>query len=145
MKKRGITDRVTAVGHDARERLTHARMEKQDRENERLRTEVRLLRDDLDVERGTLSEALKGLEARKNNNVRGRRKPRLFRTLLIAGGAYVLGTRDGRERYEQIVRKARALSAGITGRLHDRNGEGWETSDRDGSSVRPLASGASDA
>jgi hypothetical protein len=143
MKKREITDRVTAVGHDARERLMHARMEKHDRENDRLRTEVRLLRDDLEVERGTLSQALKGLEARKDD-VRGRRKPRLFRTLLIAGGAYVLGTRDGRERYEQIVRKARSLSAGIAGRLHDR-GEGWETSEREGSSVRPLASGASDA
>ncbi|USR79509.1 hypothetical protein [Arcanobacterium pinnipediorum] len=34
---------------------------------------------------------------------------KLFRTLIIAGGAYVLGAKAGRERYEQIVDFAEKL------------------------------------
>ncbi|QRV02290.1 hypothetical protein JTE88_00565 [Arcanobacterium phocisimile] len=34
---------------------------------------------------------------------------KLFRTLIIAGGAYVLGAKAGRERYEQIMDLAQQL------------------------------------
>lgn len=110
MKNHGIAERVTDLGDRARERTMHSRMEKLDRENDRLRTEVGLMRDDLDEERGLLKEALKGLKAPKVT-VKARR-PHLIRALLIAVGAYVLGTRDGRERYDQIVKKARSIVSG---------------------------------
>lgn len=112
MKNRGIADRVADLGDRARERVVHSRMERLDRDNERLRTEVSLLRGDLDEERSSLKDALKGLEARKVK-VKKSRRPHLIRTLLIAGGAYVLGTRDGHERYDQIVQKGRSLVDGF--------------------------------
>ena len=69
-------------------------------------------RDDLEAERGTLKEALAGLQAR-TGIVKRSRKPHFIRTLVIADGAYMLGTRDGRERYDQIVKKARSLSESL--------------------------------
>ena len=112
MKNRGIADRVADLGDRARERVVHSRMERLDKDNERLRTEVSLLRGDLNEERSSLKDALKGLEARKVT-VKKSRRPHLIRTLLIAGGAYVLGTRDGHERYDQIVQKGRSLMDGF--------------------------------
>ena len=114
MKSNGIVDRATDLADRGRERLVHSRMEKLDRDNDRLRAEVTLLRDDLDKERSTLKDALKGLETRKVTVKRSRR-PHLFRAMVIAGAAYVLGTRDGRERYDQIVQKARSLSENFKG------------------------------
>ncbi len=110
MKSHGIAERATDLSDRARERTMHTRMEKLDRDNDRLRTEVDLLRDDLDEERGLLKETLKGLKAPKVT-VKARR-PHLIRALLIAGAAYVLGTRDGRERYDQIVKTARSIVSG---------------------------------
>lgn len=118
MKKHVIADRVTDLGDHARKRVVHSRMEKLDRDNERLRTEVSLLRDDLDEERGSFRDALKVLQTRKLT-VKERRSPRLIRTLVIAGGAYVLGTRDGRERYNQIVQKGRSLADGLKRRAEE--------------------------
>lgn len=142
MKKHGIAERVTDLGDRAREGLIHSRMEKLDRDNERLRTEVGVLRGDLDAERSSLKDALKGLEARKVT-VKESRRPRLFRALVIAGGAYVLGTRDGHERYEQIVRKARSLSDGVKRRATERDGDGWEPSTPESGGITPPASGSS--
>jgi UDP-N-acetylmuramyl tripeptide synthase len=142
MKNHGIAERVTDMGDRARERLVHTRMEKLDRDNERLRTEVSLLRGDLDAERSSLKDALKGLEARKVT-VKQSRRPHLIRALVIAGGAYVLGTRDGHERYNQIVQKARSLSDGVKLRSKERDGEGWEPSKPDGGVITPPVSGSS--
>jgi len=142
VKKQGIADRMSDLGDRTRERLMHSRMEKLDRENERLRTEVGLLRDDLGEERGALKEALKVLEAPKVT-VKGSRKPHLLRAMVIAGLAYVLGTRDGRERYEQIVKKARSLSERAKGRLHEQGEHGWEPSEPDGRMTELPTSGSS--
>jgi hypothetical protein len=120
MKKHGIADRVTDLGDHARKRVVHSRMEKLDRDNERLRTELSLLRDDLDEERSSFRDALKVLQTREFT-VKERRSPRLIRALVIAGGAYVLGTRDGRERYNQIVEKGRSLADGLKRRAEERD------------------------
>jgi hypothetical protein len=52
--------------------------------------------------------------------------------MVIAAGAYVLGTRDGRERFDQIVQKARSLSdgvkRGVKRRAKGRAEDGWESS-----------------
>jgi hypothetical protein len=142
MKSHGIADRMSDLGDRTRERLVHSKMEKLDRENERLRTEVGLLRDDLGEERGALKDALKVLEAPKVT-VKESRRPHVLRAMVIAGTAYVLGTRDGRERYEQIVKKTRSLSEGLKNRMSERNGNGWEPSDPEGPVTKPPASGSS--
>jgi hypothetical protein len=142
MKTHGMADRVTDLGTRARERLVHSRMEKLDRENDRLRTEVGLLRGDLDEERSSLKEALKGLETRAVA-VKQDRRPHVIRALLIAGGAYVLGTRAGRERFDQIVQKARSLSDNVRRRTMERDDAGWATSGSASDSSAPHASSSS--
>lgn len=122
MKNHGIADRLSGMSDRGRERLAHSRIEKLDRDNMRLRTEVGLLRDDLEAERGSLKDALKGLEGHKVT-VKESRRPHVIRALLIAGGAYVLGTRDGHERYNQIVEKAKSLSANVKPRAKELNGD----------------------
>lgn len=122
MKNHGIANRLSEMGDRGRERLVHSRMEKLDRDNDRLRTEVGLLRDDLDAERSSLKDALKGLQDRKVT-LKESRRPHVIRALVIAGGAYVLGTRDGHERYNQIIEKARSLSNNAKPRAKELNGD----------------------
>ena len=51
----------------------------------------------------------------------------VLRTVVIAGVAYVLGTRAGRERYDQIMDKAKSLKSRAHERLGERsNGDSWE-------------------
>lgn len=139
--KHGIADKVNDLGDRARDRMAHSRMEKLGRDNERLRAEVSLLRGNLDEERSSFKDALKGLEARKFA-VKESRKPRLIRTLVIAGGAYVLGTREGHERYDQIVKTTRSLSDGVKRRLNERDAGGWKHSTTGSDAIAPPASGA---
>jgi hypothetical protein len=128
MKNPGIARRVADLGDHVRERSMHSRMEKQDRDNDRLRMEVSLLRDDLEAERDTLKEALKRLEAREVT-VKRSRKPHPIRTLVIAAGAYILGTRDGRERCD---RSSRGL-----GRFSRASRDAFRNVAKNGSGLRP--------
>ena len=51
----------------------------------------------------------------------------VLRTVVIAGVAYLLGTRAGRERYDQIMEKAKSLKNQARERLGERsNGDSWE-------------------
>lgn len=51
----------------------------------------------------------------------------ILRLAVIAGVAYVLGTRAGRERYDQIMDKAKSLKHQAHERLGERsNGDSWE-------------------
>jgi len=118
MSTHDIADRVDRLGERVKGRWASARMEKIDRDNERLRTDVALLRDDLDEERASLKEALKGLSSKQPVTVKDRR-PHVLRAVIIAAGAYVLGTKAGRERYEQIVHRAREVWAGVRDREQD--------------------------
>ena len=142
MKIHGHADRLSGMAGRGRERLERSRMEKLDRDNDRLRTEVGLLRDDLDAERSSLKDALKGLEARKVT-VKESRRPHLIRALVIAAGAYVLGTRDGHERYKQIVQKTKSPSDGLTLRSKMVDGDDLESSTPDTEATIPPASSSS--
>lgn len=111
-----MAERMGDLGDRARERMNESRMDKMDRENDRLKHEVRLLRDDLHEERGSLSRALDALARNEHVTVETKtpkRRGRIVRTLVIGGGAYVLGTRAGRERYDQIVGKLRAMKSSV--------------------------------
>jgi hypothetical protein len=128
MTKR-MTERVSDLGDRARERRTEARLDKFDRENDRLKQEVRMLRDDLQEERGSLERALDALKRDEHVTVHTKtpkRRGRVLRAIVIGGGAYVLGARAGRERYDQIVEKVRGLSASARERATGEN-RSWES------------------
>ena len=113
-----MADKVSDLGDRARERMMESRLDKFDRENDRLKSEVRLLREDLQEERGSLEQALDALNKRNEPvKVKTPRRGRLLRTVVIGGGAYLLGTRAGRERYDQIMEKARSLMNKAQGNL----------------------------
>jgi len=116
-----MAERVSELGDRARERKMESRLDKLDRENDRLRQEVRLLKDDLHEERGSLQQALDALKRDEHVTVQTKapkRRSRIMRTIVIGGGAYVLGTRAGRERYDQIVEKTRSLGSKAQGRMN---------------------------
>jgi len=120
-----MAERMSDLGDRARERKNETRLNKMDRENDRLKHEVRLLREDLHEERGSLSRALDALARDEHVTVETKmpkRRGRILRTLVIGGGAYVLGTRAGRERYDQIVGKLRAMKSSVQDR-QDSTGE----------------------
>lgn len=130
MTKNGIAERVSHMGDRARERMTHARLEKLDRDNDRLRGEVSLLRDDLQQERDALREAVKALgDDRVTVTERPNRRPHVIRTLVVAGTAYVLGTKAGRERYEWILGRVRAMRDAMRGSTEDVIERRWDESE----------------
>ena len=89
-----VTDRM-------RERMTAARVGNLDRQNAGLRSEISLLRSELDHEREEHKEFRNALRARpKVVKVKDRR---LLRVVVVGAGAYLLGARAGQERYEQIM------------------------------------------
>ena len=78
-----------------RRRRDH-RDERLEATNQDLRTENRALRDQLTRERSSAEMALAGSAPRKH------RIRRTLALVIAAGGAYVAGTKAGRERYEQM-------------------------------------------
>jgi cell division septum initiation protein DivIVA len=85
-----------------KERWLDHRVEKLAKENDELREAVDELRQDLDVEHGRSKETLAALSKS--------RKPGRMKWLVLAGGAYVLGAKAGRARYEQIRGWARSVT-----------------------------------
>ena len=98
----GLTDRMRA-------RMTEARLGNLDRDNVRLRGEVAVLRSELDHERSEREE-LRDLLRAKPKTVKVRGKRSMLRVVVIGAGAYVLGARAGRERYDEILAWARSLA-----------------------------------
>ena len=125
-----VVERVNDLGDRARERRMETRLDKVDRENDRLKGEVKLLRDDLHEERGSLQQALDALKAQETVTVvkKPRRTSRLLRTAVIGGGAYLLGTRAGRERYDQIMARVNSAKSGVKDRMGQGSADdGWDT------------------
>jgi hypothetical protein len=98
--------RQPATMHEARsmvkERWLDRRVDKLSRENDKLREAVGELRDDLDEAQGRSKETLAALSKT--------RRPGRIKWIVLAGGAYVLGAKAGRARYEQIKGWARSLA-----------------------------------
>jgi len=111
--KRILGDRTGRV----RERLLSARLGNLDRQNERLRNEVSVLHSQLDHEREEHEELRDALRS-KPKEVKVR-KSGFVRVVLIGGGAYLLGARAGRERYEEIERWARSMRDRMRGSAED--------------------------
>lgn len=87
-----------------KERWMDRRIEKLSRENDSLRGEVDELRHDLDETRDRSADTIKSLSRV--------RRPGRMKWLVLAGGAYVLGAKAGRARYEQIRGWARSMVPG---------------------------------
>ena len=85
-----------------KERWLDRRVEKLSKENDELREAVDELRRDLDEEHGRSKETLQALSKSK--------RPGRMKWLVLAGGAYVLGAKAGRARYEQIKGWTRSVT-----------------------------------
>ena len=85
-----------------KERWLDHRVEKLAKENDSLREAVDELREDLDEAQGRSKETLAALSKTK--------RPGRIKWLVLAGGAYVLGAKAGRARYEQIRGWARSMT-----------------------------------
>ncbi len=85
-----------------KERWLDHRVEKLAKENDQLREAVEELREDLDDAQGRSQDTLKALSKT--------RRPGRMKWLVLAGGAYVLGAKAGRARYEQIRGWARSVT-----------------------------------
>ncbi|MGE5226761.1 MAG: hypothetical protein ACM3OO_07780 [Planctomycetaceae bacterium] len=110
---------VQRVRSRARERMMDTRLDRTDRENERLRTQAAMLREELGRERATEADLRETLRASaKGRTVKVRRGNGRLRMLLVVAGAYVLGAKAGRERYEQIMSWLDTQRRGITGKMH---------------------------
>lgn len=97
-----VSDRLGNIGDRLRERRTTAKVEHLGEENDRLRTELHSLQTQLDRERADRVEILDALKGKPKTVIK-RKRGGLIRMVVIGGGAYVLGTRAGRERYEQLA------------------------------------------
>jgi hypothetical protein len=85
-----------------KERWLDRRVDKLSKENEQLREAVGSLREDLDEAEGRSKETLAVLSKT--------RRPGRMKWIVLAGGAYVLGAKAGRARYEQLKGWARSLT-----------------------------------
>ena len=98
--------RQPATMHEAKsmvkERFLDRRVEKLSKENDKLREAVGELRQDLDDAQDRSKETLAALTKT--------RRPGRMKWLVLAGGAYVLGAKAGRGRYEQLKGWARSLT-----------------------------------
>ncbi len=108
-----ITDRVGHVKDQVRQHRLEDRLDRVERENLRLKTESRTLRDELQDDRRQIAKRLSAIQ-----RVAAPRRHRLRRLVTLAtfvGGSYVLGAKAGRERYEEL----RAALGRATGKIRD--------------------------
>ncbi len=89
------------MSSDVKDRVTDARMDDLSRENDELKLENDLLREELKGDRKT-RDRMMGLLDRLDVEARPKRRIGLIRVLVIGGAAYVLGAKAGRERYDQL-------------------------------------------
>lgn len=96
------------LGAGLRDRRRASRIGHLDEENRRLRTELGSARSLLEREREGRLKFLDVLKAQPKAVVRKKRGG-LLRSVIVGGGAYLLGSRAGRERYNEIVGWARGM------------------------------------
>jgi predicted RNase H-like nuclease (RuvC/YqgF family) len=101
-------DSTQSMTGRVKERWGAARINSLDRQNMRLRDEVSHLKTRLEDERSE-TEDLKDALRSSPKVVKVKKRGGFLRVVVIGGAAYVLGTRAGRERYEQLVDWARSM------------------------------------
>ncbi len=116
-----VIDRIGGARGRMRGRWYEMRTRDLGRRAEALKSEVRELRAELDRERDERSKRVKAVRTRQRGSSLFRRLIRFGRVVAIAGGAYVLGSKAGRERYDQIRERAKQLGERV------RSGNGAST------------------
>jgi len=96
------------AGSMLKERWLDRRVDKLAHENDELKERVEELRHDLDAEQDRRKETLDALSKA--------RRPGRLKWLVLAGGAYVMGAKAGRARYEQMRTWARSMTQRDTDR-----------------------------
>lgn len=100
-------------------RATHnvKRVERLDEENDRLRTELRMTKSQLERERDRQQDVLDALNraSERKTKVTAKSRGGVLRLVIVGGTAYIFGTKAGRDRYEQI----RTWSSSMKDRLTD--------------------------
>ena len=96
-----LKDRASALTETAKHRLAERHTEALERENDRLKMENDTLRGQTDRDQERMERILESLDdataSPKKHRIR-----RLMSLSVAAGGAYVIGAKAGRERYDQI-------------------------------------------
>ena len=92
-----VIEKVGETRTSLRRRRQALRVERTEAANEALRTENRVLRDQLARERSRLEMTLGA-----SNRPKRRRFRRIFALAITAGGAYLVGTKTGRERSKKL-------------------------------------------
>jgi G3E family GTPase len=139
----GIKDRAMALTEGAKNRRIEDHNDRIERDNDRLRIENQALKGEMDRDRDRLSTLLDSLESTstpagsKSHRLRG-----LFTLTAAAAGAYVMGAKAGRERYEQIRDRWSQMRDRQMSRVRE---TGQEWADRAGSTVEDAGERASDA
>jgi|RhiMetdeSRZDD1v2_1073273.scaffolds.fasta_scaffold38341_2 hypothetical protein len=103
-----MRDSTQTMTGRVKERWGAARINSLDRQNMRLRDEVSQLKTRLEDERSE-TEDLKDALRSSPKVVKVKKRGGFLRVVVIGGAAYVLGTRAGRERYDQLVDWARSM------------------------------------
>jgi hypothetical protein len=99
-----------------RDRKEERKVEELDKENANLRTELKSAYEELGHERDEHREIMDLLRRRPDDvKVKVKRRGGFIRTALVGGVAYVLGTRAGRERFDQIAGWARKMRGRMQG------------------------------
>lgn len=133
-----ITERMSNMRDQLHQRRLEGKRDDAEQENQRLKIESRMLRDELEEDRSELSKLLSALEdGRLSASPSRHRLRRLMSLTLAAGGAYLLGARAGRERYEEIrarcndwMRTGRSTAANVRSRADGAVEEAKVTTER---------------
>ena len=139
-----LKERTMSLAESVKRRRSDERNDRMERDIERLRVENRTLKEEIDRDRDRLSKVLGLLESTTaKRGSKPHRILRLFTLTAAAGSAYVVGTKAGRERYEEIRQwwpQMRDRSP-----LSDAREAGQELVDKAGSAVEDVGARASDA
>jgi hypothetical protein len=122
-----IKEKASALTESAKSRWTEDRSDRMSRDIERLKAENKVLKDEVDRDRGRLSDLLESLGESGRPKTKPHRIRRFVTFTSAVAGAYVIGARAGRERYEQIK-----------GWMRDRGSSIWETSGDDAATTTPV-------
>jgi hypothetical protein len=113
--------KLTEVTSKWKEQMAMTRLDRMDRENDKLRMELDSVRSMLDRERDERDELLGTIKKRPEVVVK-KKKGGFLRLLIVGAGAYIVGARAGRERYEQITdwaQKAKSKAKDSAGDMRD--------------------------
>lgn len=96
-----LRERASTLTENAKHRLAEKHTESLERENDHLKVENSTLRGESDRDRDRMERILDSLEA-DSSKPKKHRIRRLATLSMAAGGAYIMGAKAGRERYDQL-------------------------------------------